>query len=102
MVTEPGVTPIALDITDTVRVAQVARQCANVSLLLNNAGILRYSTFLNAPNLDAALAEMETNYLGTLSMCRAFSPVLAPTAAERSSTCSRSPASAPVPSTPPA
>jgi len=40
MVTEPGVTPIALDITDAARVAQVARQCANVSLLLNNAGIL--------------------------------------------------------------
>ena len=39
--------------------------------------MLKYSTFLNAPNLDAARAEMETNYFGTLSMCRAFSPVLA-------------------------
>jgi NAD(P)-dependent dehydrogenase (short-subunit alcohol dehydrogenase family) len=44
MVTEPGVTPIALDITDADRVAQVARQCADVSLLVNNAGILKYST----------------------------------------------------------
>ncbi len=76
-VTEPGVTPIALDITDQERVAQVARECADVSLLVNNAGVLKYSTFINAPNLDAARAEMEVNYFGTLSMCRAFAPVLA-------------------------
>jgi NAD(P)-dependent dehydrogenase (short-subunit alcohol dehydrogenase family) len=76
-VTDPGVTPIALDITDAERVAQVARQCADVSLLVNNAGVLKYSTFTSAPSLDAARAEMETNYFGTLSMCRAFAPVLA-------------------------
>jgi NAD(P)-dependent dehydrogenase (short-subunit alcohol dehydrogenase family) len=75
-VTEPGVTPVALDITDAYRVAQVAQQCPDVSLLVNNAGILKYSTFINAPGLDAARAEMETNYFGTLSMCRAFAPVL--------------------------
>ena len=57
--------------------AQVARECADVSLLVNNAGVLSYNTFLNAPSLDAARQEMETNYFGTLSMCRAFAPVLA-------------------------
>jgi NAD(P)-dependent dehydrogenase (short-subunit alcohol dehydrogenase family) len=76
-VTEPGVTPIALDITDPGRVVQVAAQCTDVSLLVNNAGVLKYSTFIGAPNLDAARLEMETNYFGTLSMCRAFAPVLA-------------------------
>jgi NAD(P)-dependent dehydrogenase (short-subunit alcohol dehydrogenase family) len=76
-VTEPGVTPISLDITDQERVAQVTQECADVSLLVNNAGVLKYSTFINAPNLDAARAEMEVNYFGTLSMCRAFAPVLA-------------------------
>jgi len=76
-VTEPGVLPIALDITDHDRVAQVAAQCADVTLLVNNAGVLKYSTFTGAPDLDAARAEMETNYFGTLSMCRAFAPVLA-------------------------
>src|SRR5215469_16225138 len=76
-VTEPGVTPIALDITDPGRVAGVAQQCADVSLLVNNAGVLKYSTFLGAPSLDAARLEMETNYFGTLSMCRAFAAVLA-------------------------
>jgi NAD(P)-dependent dehydrogenase (short-subunit alcohol dehydrogenase family) len=76
-VTEPGVTPIALDITDAGRVGQVAAQCADVSLLVNNAGVMKASTFINAPSLDAARLEMETNYFGTLSMCRAFAPVLA-------------------------
>ena len=76
-VTEPGVTPIALDITDAQRVTEVAGQCTDVSLLLNNAGVLKYSTFIGAPSLDGARLEMETNYFGTLSMCRAFAPVLA-------------------------
>ena len=39
--------------------------------------MLKYSTFIGAPSLDAARQEMETNYFGTLSMCRAFAPVLA-------------------------
>src|ERR1700722_13837242 len=76
-VTEPGVTPVGLDITDPARVTEVAEQCADVSLLVNNAGVLKYSTFIGAPSLDAARQEMETNYFGTLSMCRAFAPVLA-------------------------
>ncbi|HEY2129928.1 MAG TPA: SDR family oxidoreductase [Streptosporangiaceae bacterium] len=76
-VTEPGVTPIALDITDVERVAKVAEQCTDVSLLVNNAGVLTYSTFTSAPDLSGARQEMETNYFGTLSMCRAFAPVLA-------------------------
>ena len=76
-VTEPGVTPVALDVTDPERVAQVAGQCADVSLLVNNAGVMAASTFIGAPSLDAARLEMETNYFGMLSMCRAFAPVLA-------------------------
>jgi NAD(P)-dependent dehydrogenase (short-subunit alcohol dehydrogenase family) len=76
-VSEPGVTPIALDITDPERVALVARECADVTLLVNNAGVMKASAFIGAPNLEAARLEMETNYFGTLSMCRAFAPVLA-------------------------
>ncbi|MGA7417585.1 MAG: SDR family oxidoreductase [Acidimicrobiales bacterium] len=77
MVIESGVTPIALDITDPGHVALVAEQCADVNLLVNNAVVMEASTFINAPSLDAARLEMETNYFGTLSMCRAFAPVLA-------------------------
>jgi NAD(P)-dependent dehydrogenase (short-subunit alcohol dehydrogenase family) len=49
----------------------------DVSLLVNNAGIMLASTFTDAPSTDNARREMETNYFGTLSMCRAFAPVLA-------------------------
>jgi NAD(P)-dependent dehydrogenase (short-subunit alcohol dehydrogenase family) len=76
-ITDPGVTPIALDITDTAQVARAAAKCADVSLLVNNAGVMKASTFLGAPDLDAAHTEMAVNYFGTLSMCRAFAPVLA-------------------------
>jgi len=76
-VTEPGVTPVRLDITDLAQIAEAARQCPDVSLLVNNAGVMKASTFIDAPGLDAARLEMETNYFGTLSMCRAFAPLLA-------------------------
>jgi NAD(P)-dependent dehydrogenase (short-subunit alcohol dehydrogenase family) len=76
-VTEPGVTPVGLDITDQAEVVAAAARCADVSLLVNNAGVMNASTFTGAPSLEAARAEMETNYFGTLSMCRAFAPVLA-------------------------
>jgi len=76
-VTEPGVEPVALDITDAGQVQRVAAQCADISLLVNNAGVMRASTFTGAPDLEAARLEMETNYFGTLRMCRAFAPALA-------------------------
>ena len=52
-----------------------ARQCSDVSLLINDAGVMRMSPFIAAPSIEAARHEMMTNYFGTLDMCRAFSPV---------------------------
>jgi NAD(P)-dependent dehydrogenase (short-subunit alcohol dehydrogenase family) len=63
-VTEPGATPILLDITDPVQVAATARQCPDVSLLVNNAGVMKASTFTDAPDLDTARLEMETDRQG--------------------------------------
>src|ERR1700722_9753440 len=74
---EAGVMPVRLGIADPAQVAEVAGQCPDVDLLVNNAGVMQASTFIGAPDLDAARLEMETNYFGTLSMCRAFAPVLA-------------------------
>jgi NAD(P)-dependent dehydrogenase (short-subunit alcohol dehydrogenase family) len=71
------VSPVALDITDPVSVAQAASQCADVSLLVNNAGAMTQSPLIGAASMDGARLEMETNYFGTLAMCRAFAPVLA-------------------------
>ena len=45
-------------------------------VLINNAGVNRTRGLIAASDLDSAREEMETNYFGTLSMCRAFAPVL--------------------------
>jgi NAD(P)-dependent dehydrogenase (short-subunit alcohol dehydrogenase family) len=50
-VTESAVTPVGLDITDQDQVAAVAARCADVSLLVNNAGVMKASTFTGAPDL---------------------------------------------------
>jgi NAD(P)-dependent dehydrogenase (short-subunit alcohol dehydrogenase family) len=49
-VTEPGVVPVALDITDAGQVAAAAAQCADVTLLVNNAGVMKASTFIGPPD----------------------------------------------------
>lgn len=72
----PGVEALPLDITDPDAVAEVAARAADVTLLVNNAGV---GLSQHAVTGDLALmrAEMETNVFGTLSMIRAFAPVLA-------------------------
>ena len=70
------IVPLVLDVTDDDSVAAAARAAADVSIVVNNAGIS-----LNTPVLDAPLtdihAELETNLFGTIRVARAFSPVLA-------------------------
>ncbi len=74
----PGqVQKLQLDITEDFEVSQAAQQCQDVNLLINNAGINRLSAFIASDDLSSARAEMDTNYFGTLAMCRAFAPVLA-------------------------
>jgi NAD(P)-dependent dehydrogenase (short-subunit alcohol dehydrogenase family) len=68
---------IKLDITKPDDVQSAADRCADVSLLINNAGAMLLSPFLAAADMTAARMEMETNYFGTLAMCRAFAPILA-------------------------
>jgi NAD(P)-dependent dehydrogenase (short-subunit alcohol dehydrogenase family) len=75
-VTDARVVPVQLDITNLDDIAAAARDCSDVSLLVNNAGAMLLSPFLSAPDMSAARAEMETNYFGTLAMARAFAPVL--------------------------
>lgn len=73
----PGrVEAVELDITDSAAVAAVAARCRDVTLLVNNAGVSRRLGLLSAPDIKAAREEMETNYFGTLTMCRTFAPVL--------------------------
>jgi NAD(P)-dependent dehydrogenase (short-subunit alcohol dehydrogenase family) len=71
-----NVAPVRLDITDPAQVAEAALRCDDVSLLINNAGVARFTPALGAPSMENARIEMATNYFGTLAMCRAFAPVL--------------------------
>lgn len=72
-----NVTEIPLDVTSVATIEQAAARCTDVNVLINNAGILRGQSLLGAANADAAEAEMNVNYFGTLRVCRAFAPVLA-------------------------
>jgi NAD(P)-dependent dehydrogenase (short-subunit alcohol dehydrogenase family) len=71
-----AVVPIELDVTDGRRVAALGEQLDDVGILVNNAGVSRRESALAAPGLAAAEEQMRVNYLGTLSMARAFAPVL--------------------------
>lgn len=75
-VTDPDVVPIRLDITDPDQIAAAAARCGDVTLLVNNAAHATQSPLIGSPTLDSARREMETNYFGTLAMCRAFAPIL--------------------------
>lgn len=68
--------PVKLDITDAAQVDEAARQCSDVDLVINNAGIAEFIPLIGASDFAGARREMETNYFGTLNMCRAFAPVL--------------------------
>jgi len=75
-ITNQDVIPVVLDVTRPADVANAARTCGDVSIVVNNAGILRSSTSLAAGALDAARAELETNFFGPMQMAQAFAPVL--------------------------
>ena len=74
---EGRIVPVALDVTRADQVEAAAGRCADVTLLINNAGVNRNRPLIAEPEaLANARAEIEVNYLGTLSMCRVFAPVL--------------------------
>jgi NAD(P)-dependent dehydrogenase (short-subunit alcohol dehydrogenase family) len=74
---DPRIVAVRLDITDAAQVAQAAAACGDVDILVNNAGVATFSPLLGAASVAGARLEMETNYFGTLSMTRAFAPILA-------------------------
>ena len=65
--------PVQLDISRPAAIENVVAACGDTTILVNNAG-MGGSGLLGAP--QAARAEMEVNYFGTLAMCSAFAPVL--------------------------
>jgi NAD(P)-dependent dehydrogenase (short-subunit alcohol dehydrogenase family) len=71
----PGVTPLRLDITDPDDVAAAADLATDVTLLVNNAGVLTESSLLTGDIVDIH-NDLDTNFFGTLAMIRAFAVVI--------------------------
>jgi len=76
-VTLAGVVPIKLDVTKPEDVAAAALACADVTLLVNNAGIAATGGFLADDAVESAKRHFDTNVYGIVRMSKAFAPVLA-------------------------
>lgn len=75
-VVDPRVVPIALDVTDRASVAAAANMATDVSVLINNAGIVRGASVL-AADTAALREELETNLFGPLALAAAFADGIA-------------------------
>jgi NAD(P)-dependent dehydrogenase (short-subunit alcohol dehydrogenase family) len=73
----PGVVPLKLDVTKLEDITAAARECGDVSLLVNNAGIVRFGGLLDPTSLNSAREEWDTTFLGPLALSQAFAPILA-------------------------
>ena len=75
-ITDPRVVALALDVTNPQSVAAAAAAATEVSVLVNNAGIVRGASVLE-PDTTKFREELETNLFGPLSMASAFSDQIA-------------------------
>ncbi len=72
---EPRVVPLRLDLDDQASVDAAAKLAGDLTLLVNNAGILAFGDVLDADQADIE-RDLRTNYLGTLRVTRAFVPAI--------------------------
>jgi NAD(P)-dependent dehydrogenase (short-subunit alcohol dehydrogenase family) len=76
-VTQAGVRPIQLDVTNPADIAAAARSLSDVTIVINNAGIDLGSPLLADEAEKAARVEMDTNFFGPMALSKAFAPILA-------------------------
>lgn len=70
------VVPVAFDLTRKETIEAAADFASDVSLVVNNAGVLRTVTPFAADAVENLQAEMETNVYGLIYTAQAFAPVL--------------------------
>ena len=71
------VVPVTLDVTRPEQCEAAAKMCADLTLLINNAGISHYgTTVLEDAALEYLREELEVNVFGIMHTSRAFHPVL--------------------------
>jgi len=71
------VVSVQLDVTKPEMIERAVAACADVDILINNAGVAMFKGLIAAEDPMASRYEMEVNYFGTLNMTRAFAPILA-------------------------
>lgn len=74
---DPRVVPVKLDVTDPADIAAAVAACPDVTILVNNAGILERGAALDAGMDEALRRTIEVNVIGLMNMARAFAPVIA-------------------------
>ncbi|WP_319446720.1 MULTISPECIES: SDR family oxidoreductase [unclassified Mycobacterium] len=74
--TDARVVPLRLDVTDTASIAAAAAAAPDVSVLINNAGIVRGASVLSA-DTTGLREELETNLFGPLAVASAFADRIA-------------------------
>ena len=72
---DPRVQPLRLDVTDPASAAAATAAAPDVTVLVNNAGVLAFGSALTG-DLASFERDLATNYLGMLRVTRAFAPVL--------------------------
>ncbi|MEQ8638009.1 SDR family oxidoreductase [Gimesia maris] len=70
------VVPVEFDLTNPNLIESAAETASDVSLVVNNAGVLTSTPALSPEAIDSLQFEMETNVGGLIRVAQAFAPVL--------------------------
>ncbi|MCW2526822.1 MAG: short-chain dehydrogenase [Pseudonocardiales bacterium] len=74
-ITTSGVNPLTLDLLDPTTIEEAAAIAADVTLLINNAGVSTHQNLIRG-DLEEIRREMDTHFFGTLAVTRAFADIL--------------------------
>lgn len=70
------VVPVHLDLQNPKSIESASQSAGDVTLVINNAGVLRNADPLDGSAIEALKFEMEVNVYGLLRMAQAFAPLL--------------------------
>ena len=70
------VVPLGLDVTEQAQVDALTEETQDVTLLINNAGVLTGRSLLESDDLSGLEYEMAVNVFGLARMCQAFAPII--------------------------
>lgn len=70
------VVPIPIDLADPASIHAAAKAASDVQIVVNNAGVLKTATALDANAFETLDFELKVNVYGLIHMAQAFAPVL--------------------------